>query len=204
MNKFVWRKKGKQERERLSKTQLERISISIQQQLFTLEEWETCKQVLCFVSQANEIQTYPIMKQAWATGKEVYVPKVDSDQQCMQFFRIHTMKELNLGAFGILEPSSSPDRAWLDRGIDSPFNETSHTSLLIVPGLVFDSLGYRIGYGGGYYDRFMQKHMDVPTIISVGLIMHDLLVTDSQLPAEEYDQRVDYVITENKVITVHL
>ena len=85
------------------------------------------------------------MRCAWDDGKEVAVPRVDGDG-IMHFYYLRSLKDLEPGAFGIMEPRA-----------DCRICETEE-GLLLMPGVAFDEQGHRVGYGGGYYDRYLEKH----------------------------------------------
>ena len=136
--------------------------------------------VFCYVSVGREVDTSSILDAAWRQGKRIAVPRCAAKGQ-MDFFVINSREELAPGAYHIPEPKEACPRA-----------EATPDSLCIVPGLSFDQRGYRLGYGGGYYDRFLAQFPGR----SVGLVRSLFLV--QKLPAEEYDLAVDAIITEKE------
>ena len=102
--------------------------------------------VLGFVSYGSEICTTEILENALQDGKRVYVPKVEGQE--MSFYRITSLAELQKGYKEILEPDGMTERY-----VFSP--ETASRCLLLMPGSVFDPMGNRMGYGGGFYDRYL-------------------------------------------------
>jgi 5-formyltetrahydrofolate cyclo-ligase len=104
----------------------------------------------------------------------------------MDFYYINSMSDLVEGHFGVREPNTATCTKVTD------FKD----SVCIVPAISYDKLGYRLGYGKGYYDRFLKKF----TIISVGMCYNEL-ITD-RLPIGEYDVPVDYIITQDGVFSV--
>lgn len=102
--------------------------------------------ILAFVSYGSEIDTKGIIREALTLGKKVFVPRVEGES--MQFYRIKGMEELMEGYKGILEPSGESERYLYQE------DETGRT-LLLMPGAVFDRKRNRIGYGKGYYDKFL-------------------------------------------------
>lgn len=123
----------------------------------------------------QEVRTWPILEQALADGKRVAVPKVYGD--VMRFIYIDSLSCVDVGYCGIPEPVS-----------DEPVANDPH-ALVLMPGLAFDKKGGRIGYGGGYYDKFLAEEPNHPT---VALCYGFQMVED--LPAEEFDIPVDQVI----------
>ena len=119
-----------------------------------------------------------MVEKAWKDGKKVAVPKVYDDE--MKFIYITDLSQVSEGYMGIPEPVADGPVA------DDP------TALILMPGLAFDPKGHRIGYGGGYYDKFLAEEPNHPTVaLCYGFQMLDHLET------EEFDIPVDLVITED-------
>jgi 5-formyltetrahydrofolate cyclo-ligase len=143
--------------------------------------------VMAFMSFRNEVNTYPIVNYCLATNRKVIIPVTDVHNKKLILSELKNLdKELGLSSFGIPEP--------LPRFI-RPFN-ASDLDLILVPGVVFDRRGYRIGYGGGYYDRFLAS-LD-KKVVTIGLAF-ELQIVD-RIPADPYDIPVDNIITEKKYI----
>lgn len=121
-----------------------KIHISFQ----NTSEYMKSKKILIYVSFGSEIDTHPLITNALNAGKTVCVPVTDRKTHTITPSQILGMDELEPGAYGILAPKSDKIRPVSGEEID----------LTIVPGLAFDPNGYRIGYGGGYYDRFFEKY----------------------------------------------
>lgn len=131
----------------------------------------------CYMNFDYEVGTVRIMEEAWRLGKDVWLPKVSGDE--MDFFLVHSVKELKKGAFGIMEPSGNSEKA------------TGEDGLIIVPGVVFDRHRHRIGYGKGYYDRYLTAH---PDLITMGIAFDIQLM--EKIPNDEFDRKLDMVFTE--------
>lgn len=112
------------------------------------ELYLSSKYILCFASYGSEIPTWSFINKALSDGKEVYLPKVISSK--LVFYRMHDMLDLVPGYKGVLEPDGATQ-------CFIPENSCSE-AMLIIPGLGFDEQNNRIGYGGGYYDRFLQEN----------------------------------------------
>lgn len=149
--------------------------------LFELPCYKSANTMLCYVSFGSEINTDSIINRALEDGKTVAVPYCNNKQGDMEFYIINSPDNLKPGTYGILEPDINSCKRL----------EDFEKSIIIVPGLSFDNEGYRIGYGGGYYDRFLAKH----SIKSVGLCYSELL--NDKLPRESFDLPIDILITEN-------
>ena len=154
----------------------------ILEKLLKEESYRCARSIFVYVSYKNEVDTHNIITDALARGKVVCVPKVISLKEGMAAVRLESFEELRKGPYGILEPELLPER------IVKP----SDMDLLIMPGVAFDLKGGRIGYGGGFYDRFL-KEVDgsVPKIA----LAYSFQVFES-VPMEESDMRIDKVITE--------
>lgn len=115
----------------------------IYQKLFAGKMWAEAKTVGIVLSMEHELNTRPVIEQGLAAGKAIAVPKVMPERQ-MKFLYIDGSTKLETSAQGILEP------------VEAKECRKEDIDLLLVPGVAFSSLGYRIGFGGGYYDRFME------------------------------------------------
>ena len=153
----------------------------IAQRLFALEEWKHAKTIGVTISVFPEIPTRGIIEQAWIEGKSVSVPKCNPAAKTMQFKTITSFNELESVYHGLLEPIESTP-------------EVSYIDLLIVPGLLFTKQGYRLGFGGGYYDRFLSSYQGDTVALA-----YESQIKDS-LPIEEHDIPVGKLVTPTSVI----
>lgn len=140
-------------------------------------EYKNAKTVFCYVSMGSEISTKELFKKVLADGKTLLVPKIVSKTEGkMQAVRIFGFDDLASGEFGIYEPKQSLE------------SFCGKIDLTVVPGLAFSPNGVRLGYGGGYYDRFLAKNKT----FSIGLC-HKELLTDN-LPKDGFDVLCSKVI----------
>lgn len=139
--------------------------------------------IYTYISYQKEVDTRRILVYLWELGKAVAAPRVLGEGQ-MEFFEIHSFADLEPGCMGILEPKLHCRKA------DAP------RAVVLTPGLAFDRLGHRIGYGGGFYDRFFARE---PEHRRIGLAF-DYQLYDS-IPAEACDRRLDRLLAagEGKV-----
>ncbi len=135
--------------------------------------------VFCYLAVKDEVATAPIVQQALVLGKQVAAPVCGPGGQ-MEFKLFEGPHQLAPGRFGIAEPLES-----------CPVAAATAHSLCLVPGLAFDRQGLRLGYGGGYYDRFLPRFAGR----AVGLVRSGFLV--QQLPAGRFDCKVQALVTEN-------
>ncbi len=136
----------------------------------------------------GEVGTLSIIEDALLKGKKVYMPKVldTFDDNGMAFFRIYSTSELISGFKGIKEPGGNGERVF------DPDKESNDKKLMLVPGVAFSSDGYRIGYGRGYYDKYLEGKNQ---FFKLGLSFSMQIVDD--IPSEIHDIKMDFVVTEN-------
>jgi 5-formyltetrahydrofolate cyclo-ligase len=180
-------------RDSLSSEEIESKSENIERQLFSLPEFRRAKTVMFYVSFRSEVATEKMIRNALNLRKRVVVPVVNGGR--IEVAEIKNLeKELAKGSFGIEEPRKEFRRRTDQKDID----------LVVVPGVVFDKTGGRLGYGRGYYDRFLRsKSIRLRTGCShpcalIGLAF-DLQIT-TKIPLVEGDVRVEKVVTESGII----
>lgn len=148
-----------------------------------LSEIPPPKTLLLYAPLPHEISLIPIFHYAREHGILCAFPRCGEQKGEMEFYWVDTLDELEVGKYGIQEPRADAERI-------TDFSDT----LAFVPALAFDRKGYRIGYGGGYYDRFFSKH----GVKTVGVIYEEFL-TDS-LPVASFDIAVDVIVTETQFL----
>ena len=151
------------------------------------ELYKKCDELLVYVSFDIEVDTLEIIKKALGE-KKVFCPRCVSGTNIMEFYHIESFDDLEAGSYGLLEPV-------VDTG---PVQSFSDNSVCIVPGLSFDDKGYRLGFGKGFYDRFLADFNGS----TVG-ICYDSCLQES-LPADEFDICVQHLITESKNVSFGL
>ena len=169
-----------EKRNSLPKEEILDISNKIKNNLFNLDSYKKSKTIMFFVSFNSEVHTHEMIKAVFK-DKTVVIPKVEHHE--IEPSVIIDFDNLMAGQFGILEPIEAMKIAY--KNID----------LVLVPGIVFDKEGHRIGYGFGYYDKFLRK---VPKALKIGLCFDFQLV--DKVPREEHDVPVDLIVTEKGVM----
>ena len=149
--------------------------------LVEMKEFAEAKDVLCYVSTDDEVDTKKIINFSLSQNKNVYVPKVISKEK-MEFYKINSLSELQKGYFGISEPDTENEK--FEKG----------DAICIVPGLCFDKEGNRLGYGGGFYDRFLQNKK----MLKVSLAYSSFV--SEKIDCDEYDVKMDYIVTQSGVL----
>lgn len=153
---------------------------AIARQVYRLWQYKQNEVLLTYVSTTIEVDTHRIIRQALADGKRVAVPRCVPDTRNMEFYYIHSIEELQPGAFGVLEPIPNPEQLYHERD----------GGLCLVPAFSYDWSGYRLGYGKGYYDRFLSRFEGN----MVGLCYSDCV--QRTLPHGRYDRPVELLVTE--------
>ena len=141
--------------------------------------------VLLYAPLADEIDIRIIAETAWARGKEVAFPLCDPETRNMTYHVVRSLDELKEGTYGIMEPSA-----------EAPLFDEGRPAVCFVPALLFDRAGYRVGYGKGYYDRFLHRFGGS----KIGLVYADFIL--DRVPRGKFDLAVDLLICENGVRTV--
>ncbi|RYG74700.1 5-formyltetrahydrofolate cyclo-ligase [Lentibacillus lipolyticus] len=180
LNKQEMRKTAINKLKNIPTMERRQIEQRLQRHLTDSVAWQSADSVGITVSKGFEWDTNPIIETAWQEGKSVCVPKCFPDERKLNFFILNTYDQLETVFHGLLEPKPTETEEVSKKDID----------LLIVPGLVFDKHGYRIGFGGGYYDRFL---VDFP---NRKLSLAASFQVVERLPSDSYDIPVDTLITE--------
>lgn len=177
MNKEEIRKFAKEYRKTLN---CEELSKKIHGNLFSTKEWKEAKNIFCYFSIKNEVDTQNLLS---IKEKNWYIPKISGEKLLICPYNFCQLKE---NRFGIPEPNSTPVN-------------NDEIDLVILPALAADKNGYRIGYGGGYYDRFLgslKKKID-----KIILLYSDLVFDHIQY--DEFDQKCDLIITDKKIYKIN-
>lgn len=148
-----------------------------------LWQYRVSRQILVYVSTPIEVDTHRIISQALADGKRVAVPRCVPDTRNMEFYYIDSLDDLSPGSFGVLEPEADPAR------LVSDFSG----AMCLIPAFSYDFAGYRLGYGKGYYDRFLSGfngHM-------IGICYRSCV--RRYLPHGRFDRPVQLLVTENYI-----
>ena len=144
--------------------------------------YKQAKQIFCYVSMPHEVSTRTLLSAALNDGKILGLPVCEPETCSMTFYRLDALSELKTGAFRIPVPPVSEDRILLP----------DENTLMIVPMLAFDAEGYRLGAGGGYYDRYLEKYQ----IRTLGICY--AACRQTALPHDATDRRLEACITEQK------
>ena len=149
MDKNALRRYIREKKRRMTREEIASRSASLTRMLLSTDVYRQAKTVYGYLSYNQEVRTLPFLTQCLRDGKQVAVPKVTGDE--MKFIRIVDLSRTVAGYAGIPEPAE-----------DGP-EGSDPSALVLMPGLAFDQMGHRIGYGGGFYDRFLAREPNHPT-----------------------------------------
>ncbi len=173
--------KAKDFRKSLCREIKQEKELKILNNLINLDCYKEAKTLFVYVSKSSEIDTFGVIENALKQGKRVAVPKCLSGTK-MQFRYITSAAQLKEGSFGIMEPMDN-----------LPLADITECSLMVVPALAADIFGYRVGYGKGYYDRYLNGSKAKTVMLCYESDFYFKVLHN------KYDYRCSYVITENKV-----
>jgi 5-formyltetrahydrofolate cyclo-ligase len=158
--------------------------------LLSMEDFQRASTLFIYVSFRSELETMPIIKGLIQAGKRVVVPvTLVAEKDLLPVFITDPEEELCPGYCSIPEPRQA---IWKKNAVPAV-----EIDMVLLPGSVFDERGGRMGYGGGYYDRFVSAK--APQALRVGLC-HDLQMVP-EAPLQEHDEMLDYIVTEERCIT---
>lgn len=164
----------------------DRIGLSdrITNQVIALNEWKTADIILAYADYNHEVATDKLVLNAMLSGKKVYMPITKGSD--MEFFQIHTLDEMRPGNYGIREPIGLESEQYHFKQSDQ--------ILMLVPGTAFDKEKNRMGYGKGYYDRYLERY---PIQERIGLAFACQIF--DTIPHEKTDIKMKKVVSESAI-----
>lgn len=184
--KAAIRERVKAERRGIDPAEKDALDSAICARFLSLASYRYADTLLIYAPKSDEIDVMRIARAAWNDGKRVAFPLCDPATRTMTFRLVDGEDGLRVRHFGIREP-----------GDDAPVLDPAHpgTAVCVLPGLVFDRDGFRIGYGGGYYDRFLSEFRGT----KVGLVYRKFLI--DSVPRGRFDASADALVTEKGVVS---
>ncbi len=170
------------ERDSMSRAVIAIKSEIIQERFMVLSEFKHSKILASYYSFGSEVRTFRIMDEALDKNRVVALPKINKNY--MEFYQIDVNSVFYTNKFGIPEPTPLSSQKVSDE-----------LDLVLVPGIAFDTYGYRIGYGYGYYDRFLADKGN--SIVCVGLAFDSQVV--QQVPHVSHDRKLDILLTDKRI-----
>lgn len=175
MDKAALRRQIREQKRAMTEQQIESASQRLAKQFAESDLYRQADTIYGYLPYNQEVRTIPMLEQAIRDGKRVAVPKVYGEE--MKFIYLDDLSRVEKGYAGIPEPIE-----------DEPVADDQH-ALVLMPGLAFDPQGHRIGYGGGFYDKFLEREPEHPTIA----LCYDFQMLE-HLQTEEHDIPVDCVL----------
>lgn len=169
-------------RKKCTDQEIENWSRKITEKVLSHPAFIQAEQIMVYADYNHEVITRYIIEEAWKLKKEVAVPKVSGKD--MIFYKLTDFSQLEEGYYGIPEPTKGQIADWQD-------------ALMIMPGVAFDRDNHRVGYGGGFYDRFLEKH---PGLVRLAIAFEFQIL--EQVPVEPTDILPQIIITEEKLYEV--
>ena len=173
-------------REKINKKLKQEMDFNIFDTLISSEEYKRCDTLFIYVSKQIEVDTYNIIEHSFKEGKLVAVPKCNAENLIMRFYKVTSFDDLKKGYFQIYEPIEERCKEVIDFSC----------GVCVVPGLCFDIYGYRLGYGKGYYDRFLKNFGGT----KIGICYSDYIFEN--ITVDKHDEKVDILVTEKNILEV--
>ena len=190
MDKRELRTKYIAKRQTIPTEEKQEKSRKILERFVELPEYQKAENILAYASRKGEVITDEIILDALSLGKNVFCPKVtDVERSQMEFVRINSLEEMEEGAFGIREPQ-------MNESSDVAKELDPENTLVIMPGAVFDRQLNRIGYGAGFYDRYLKKYPFYKTVA----LCFACQIADEVIEADVNDVKPGMLVTEDELI----
>jgi len=175
-------------RKNISASQKEKFDLQICANFLSIEEIHHSDTIFAYYSLQEEAGTKKIISHLLASGKKIALPRViPKTNQLIWHYVADTYNDIQSGSYGILEPLEH-----------LPVVNAVEKGIVLVPGVSFDRYGSRLGFGAGYYDRFLSENTG---LIKVGLC-YSIQLFQTKLPAEKHDARMDIIVTEEEIIYI--
>lgn len=186
-DKATLRKSILDRRKGLESERVTGVSLAVTELIRALPEWKSAREVLLYWPIQNEIDTRPLMTELWSRGVKTLFPRCQPGQPgVMELACANCHDDLEPGMYSIMEPDATA----------CPVEENANPDIALIPGVAYDRRGYRLGFGGGYYDRLLAKPGLLDTL-TIGLC-YEFQLLDA-LPVEEWDQPVSAICTEESL-----
>lgn len=176
-------------RKELSAAQVAQYSAAIARQLFATSLWQQSHTVMLYLSFQNEVDTHAIYQQGWQESKTMLLPICAPSGGLMEMSSITSFSVLTPNCYGIDELPAALQQIIAPEEID----------LCLIPGIAFDHTGNRLGFGAGYYDRYLPRlRPDVPRVA----LAYECQLSPQTLPVDDYDLPMDYILTEKQLYQI--
>lgn len=180
---------------RNSLTEQWRIETSriIVDRLLASEWYQRAELLLSYCSIRSEVETGELNARILLDGKLLFLPRTDAEKKTMCFYKTEDLDKLQKGNFGVPEPRG---REMAEQRMESGAFSREQM-LMVMPGVAFDEKGYRLGYGGGFYDRYLQRYGTMLTCVMIAFAEQETQI----IPVEPCDVKPEHIITQKTMIT---
>jgi len=190
-NKEILRKKWMKKRKKVAKKEGDIKSKIISKKILSLKEIKELKNIMIYVSYRSEVSTNKLIISLLNKNKRIFAPYCIKDEKRMEVVEIENPdQDLEKGAYGIKEPAKRIRNNKID---------PKNLDIVVVPAVAFSKSGYRVGYGGGYYDRFLERLAN--KTITIGINYEEMLF--DTVPKEDHDLAVDMVVTDKRLLRIN-
>jgi 5-formyltetrahydrofolate cyclo-ligase len=168
------------------------LSQQIVRQVCGLKTYQSARTVLGYLNFGSELHSELWVQQALRDGKQVLLPRVNKASKRLALFEVSDLsRDVAPGLWGIREPIIEQCK---------PFDALGQLDFILLPGVAFDSEGGRLGYGGGFYDKLLASLPHRPTLVAGAFELQVI----TEIPQESTDHRIDWLVTENELISCTL
>ena len=182
------RKHMLKQRDMIDKIQKQKWDNEIFNKVINSEYYKKAKTIFLFVSFKSEVDTHKLIEYAINDNKEICVPKIETKEKGIELYKITGFDDLKVGYYNVLEPIEGSQKI-----------SSENIDLILMPGLAFDREGGRVGYGGGYYDKFL-KESEKNRVKRIAIAYNCQLL--DKVPMDENDMKIDGIITNEKIYIV--
>lgn len=183
------RQQYKKIRQQLAGTEVQQRSAQIAANLFQTSFWQQSQIIMLYLSFQNEVATQAIYQQGWTEGKTMLLPICAMQNGLMEMSVFSSFEQLEPNRYGIGELPPQLQQIVSPQQID----------LCIIPGIAFDHAGNRLGFGAGYYDRYLPRVNHKAKRVALA---YECQLYDATLPINSFDLPMDYIITETQCYTI--
>ena len=187
------RRRALEVRDALAEERRLETSRIIVENLLASEWYRQSEILLSYCSIRSEVDTRELNQRILADRKQLFLPRTEAEEKTMCFYKVEDLKKLKKGNFGVPEPRGS-------EAVEQVMESGAYSKekiLMVMPGVAFDEKGYRLGYGGGFYDRYLQCYGTMLTSVMIALTEQETWI----IPAEPCDVKPEHMITQKTIFT---
>ena len=187
------RRRALEARDALTEERRLETSRIIVENLLASEWYRQSEILLSYCSIRSEVDTRELNQRILADRKQLFLPRTEAEKKTMCFYKVEDLKKLKKGNFGVPEPRGS-------EAVEQVMESGAYSKekiLMVMPGVAFDEKGYRLGYGGGFYDRYLQRYGTMLTSVMIAFTEQETWI----IPAEPCDVKPEHMITQKTIFT---